>query len=103
MRVNVEGKDDKNDQWLQSLFDAFNNLLEHNEISEGNKIFAIGIGVNKELYRDTFDILSTLQGNAMTENLKENLNHTEVIHEAMETLKNSGTSLVNKWAPVNKV
>ena len=103
MRVNVEGKDDKNDQWLQSLFDAFNDLLEHNEISEDNKIFAIGIGVNKQLNRDTFDLLGTLENNVMTKDSKENLSHTQVIHEAMQILKKSGASLVDKWAPANKV
>ena len=70
MRVNVEGKGDDDNHWLRSLFYAFNDLLEHNEISEDNKIFAIGIGLNTQLKRDTFDLLDTLENNVTTIYLK---------------------------------
>ena len=103
MRVNVDEKDGNNDHWLRSTFEAFSDLLEHNEISEENKIFAIGIGVNVQLKRDTFDLLGTLEANAMTIYSKENLSHDEIIRECMKILKASGAPLVDTWAPVDKV
>ena len=75
MRVNVDEKDRNTDHWLRSIFEAFNDLLEHNEISEDNKIFAIGIGLNVQLKRVTFDLLGTLETNEMTIYSKESLSH----------------------------
>ena len=103
MRVNVEGKGDDDNHWLRSLFYAFNDLLEHNEISEDNKIFAIGIGLNTQLKRDTFDLLGTLENNVTTIYLKESLSKSEVIRKCMEILKPSGAPFVNEWAPENEI
>ena len=103
MRVNVDEKDGNTDHWLRSTFEALNDLLEHNEISEDNKIFAIGIGVNVQLKRDTFDLLGTLEANAMTICSTESLSHDEIIRECMNILKNSGAPFVETWAPVDKV
>ena len=103
MRVNLEGEDGKYDSWLSSIFDAFKDLLQHHNLSEHNKVFAIGIGVNKQLKRDTVDLLGTLESNAITTDSIKNLSHTEVICKAMELLKNSGAPFVEQWAPVKKV
>ena len=103
MRVNVEGKGDSDNHWLRSLFEAFNNLLEHNEISEDNKIFAIGIGLNKQLKKDTFDLLGTLETSVTAINLKESISKSEIIHECIEILKSSGAPFVDEWASENKI
>ena len=103
MRVNVDEKDGNTDHWLRSIFEAFNDLLEHNEISEDNKIFAIGIGANVQLKRNTFDLLGTLEANAMTIYSKESLSHDEIICESLKILKASGAPFVDTWAPVDKV
>ena len=103
MRVNADEKDGNTNHWLRSIFEAFNDLLKHNEISEDNKIFAIGIGVNVQLKRDTFDLLSTLETNAMTIDSKESLSHDEIIRESMKILKASGAPFVDTWAPLDNV
>ena len=106
MRVNVEGKGDHDNHWLRSLFYAFNDLLEHNEISEDNKIFAIGIGLNTQLKRDTFDLLGTLETNVTTKRralAKESLSKSEIIRKCMEILKSKGAPFVDEWAPENEI
>ena len=103
MRVNVEGKGDSDNHWLRSLFEDFNDLLEHNEISEDNKIFVIGIGLNKQLKKDTFDLLGTLETSVTAINLKESISKSEIIHECIEILKSSGAPFVDEWAPENKI
>ena len=96
MRVKIDEKDGNTDHWLRSIFEAFNDLLEHNEISEDNKIFAIGIGANVQLKRNIFDLLGTLEANAMTIYSKESLSHDEIIRESLKILKASGAPIADK-------
>lgn len=103
MRVNVEGKIDKGDSWLRSTFDAVDSLLEHNEISEDNKIFAICVGVNEEFSGNTFDLLGTLEKSAVRTNEMSNLTYTQIIHEGLDILKSSGAPYVKEWAPPSKI
>ena len=103
MRINFEGRVDSNDNWLRSTFDAVDRLLENDEISEDNKIFVIGVGVNPELGKDTFDLLSTLGKCKVPENTTSNLSHIDTIIEGVEILKKNGAPYVDIWAPVNKM
>ena len=103
MRVNVEGKGDNDYHWLRSVFETFNDLLERNEISEDNKIFATGTGLNKQLKRDTFDLVGTLETSLRAIDLKESLSKSEVVYESMEILKFSGAPFVHEWAPENEI
>ena len=103
MRLNYEGEINKDDSWLRSTFDAVDSLLEHNEISEDNKIFAICVGVNEEFSKETFDLLSTLEKSSVKTNEISSRNHTEIIHEALDILKSSGAPYVKEWAPPSKI
>ena len=103
MRVNFEGEINKDDSWLRSTFDAVDSLLEHNEISEDNKIFASCVGVNEEFSRKTFDLFGTLEKSTVRTNEISNLTYTQIINEALDILESSGAPYVKEWAPPSKI